>query len=359
MITPATEKFVGELTFASLSDNPVFAGLWSHAWSAHVEMGLWGDLMVIAPASANTMSKFAAGLCDNALTAVYLAAKCPVMIAPAMDRDMIAHPATQKNIQTLAAYGNIILPTGTGFLASGLEGEGRMLEPENILEGIAAFFVPKLLKNKKVMITAGPTQEALDPVRYLSNHSSGKMGIALALEAKRMGADVTLILGPSPVPVPAGITLKKVVSANDMLLAAQALADEQDIMIYAAAVADYTPDAVSDKKIKKKTDEFVLSLTKTQDVLGTIGKTKKPNQILVGFALETDNEIENAKKKLSAKNLDFVVLNSLQDKGAGFAHDTNKITILDKNGAIEAYELKSKQAVAQDILAKVIAMCKG
>lgn len=354
IVTPSTEKFVGELTFGSLSGNPVFSGLWSHEWSAHVEMGLWGDLMVVAPASANTIAKFANGICDNALTAVYLAAKCPVMIAPAMDRDMILHPATQKNTETLRSYGNWVLPTGSGYLASGLEGQGRMPEPEEIIEAMEDFFTPKSLKGKKVMVTAGPTQEAIDPVRYLSNHSSGKMGIALAQEAKRMGAEVTLLLGPTSVVVPDGINLIRVVSAKDMLIAAQSVASTQDIMIYSAAVADYSPTIVSDSKIKKKTEEFTLDLSKTTDVLGTIGKTKKAHQILVGFALETDQEEENARKKLESKNLDFVVLNSLRDKGAGFAHDTNKITILDKNGNIEAFDLKSKQEVARDILNKVI-----
>ena len=354
IMTPATEKFVGALTFATLSENAVFSDLWNHEWSAHVEMGLWGDLMLIVPATANTMAKLANGICDNALTAVYLAAKCPVIVAPAMDRDMIAHPATQKNIQTLTEFGTTVLGTASGFLASKLEGQGRMLEPEEILEKVYNFFTPKHLTGKKVMITAGPTQEPLDPVRYLSNHSSGKMGIALAVEAHRMGAEVTLLLGPTHIPVPSHIQVERVVSANDMLVAAKKYADNQDIMIYAAAVADYTPAEVSEIKIKKKTDDFKLELIKTQDVLGTIGKTKRENQVLVGFALETNNEIENAQKKLSSKNLDFVVLNSLQDAGAGFAHDTNKITILDKFGKMESFPLKSKTEVAKDILMKLM-----
>lgn len=348
--TPSVSQFVGELSFASLSGNSVFSGLWEEEWSQHVELGLWGDVMLVAPATAQTLAKFANGLCDNSLTAVYLAAKCPVIVAPAMDRDMYLHPATQKNLKTLQAYGNTVLPTGTGFLASGLDGPGRMLEPEEMLEALITHFTPKTLQGKKVMVTAGPTQEALDPVRYISNHSSGKMGIALAIEAQRMGAEVILLLGPSSEIIPASIKLKRVTSAKDMLIAAQEHADNQDIMIYAAAVADYTPKEVSDIKIKKKTDDFHLEMIKTADVLGTIGKTKRENQILVGFALETNNEIENAQKKLSSKNLDFVVLNSLQDKGAGFAHDTNKITILDKNGKIVHFELKSKTEVAKDIL---------
>lgn len=348
--TPSVSQFVGELSFASLSGNSVFSGLWEEEWSQHVELGLWGDVMLVAPATAQTLAKFANGMCDNSLTAVYLAAKCPVIVAPAMDRDMYLHPATQKNLKTLQEYGNTVLQTGTGFLASGLDGPGRMLEPEEMLEALITHFTPKTLQGKKVMVTAGPTQEALDPVRYISNHSSGKMGIALAIEAQRMGAEVTLLLGPSTEIIPASIKLKRVISAKDMLIAAQEHADNQDIMIYAAAVADYTPKEVSDIKIKKKTDDFHLEMIKTADVLGTIGKTKRENQILVGFALETNNEIANAQKKLSSKNLDFVVLNSLQDKGAGFAHDTNKITILDKNGKIVHFELKSKTEVAKDIL---------
>ncbi len=356
VMTPDAERFVGSLTFASLSGFPVFSGLWSHEWSAHVEMGLWGDLMLVAPTTANTLAKFANGLCDNALTAVYLAAKCPVMLAPAMDRDMITHLATRRNLETLIQYGNIVLPTDSGYLASKLEGEGRMLEPENIVTYIHDFFTPKLLKGKKIMVTAGPTQEALDPVRYLSNHSSGKMGIVIAEEATRMGAEVTLLLGPTTLPVPKNVNLIRVISAADMLRYATVHADFQDIMIYAAAVADYTPEQISEIKIKKKSEDFTLNLIKTVDVLKTISETKKQGQILVGFALETDNEIENAKKKLVSKSLDFVVLNSLRDKGAGFAVDTNKITILDNKGNIEEYRLKPKQEVARDILTKVVSL---
>lgn len=353
VITPATKQFVGELTFSTLSENPVFEGLWSAQWSAHVEMGLWADVMLVAPCTTNTLAKFANGLCDNALTAVYLAAKCPVMIAPAMDRDMFLHPATQKNIQTLQSYGNTVLPTGNGFLASGLEGWGRMLEPEEIFEALISHFTPKKLQGKKMLITAGPTQEALDPVRYLSNHSTGKMGIALATEAMRMGAEVTLVIGPTHVAIPAGITVKKIISAKDMLLAVRENAESQDIMIFSAAVADYTPAEVADKKIKKNTDEFHLALQKTTDILKETVEKKREGQIIMGFALETNNEMEHAHKKLISKNADFIVLNSMQDAGAGFGHDTNKVTLLHKSGTVTDFSLKSKSEVAKDILAAI------
>lgn len=353
VITPATKQFVGELTFSTLSENPVFEGLWSAQWSAHVEMGLWADVMLVAPCTTNTLAKFANGLCDNALTAVYLAAKCPVMIAPAMDRDMFLHPATQKNIQTLQSYGNTVLPTGNGFLASGLEGWGRMLEPEEIFETLISHFTPKKLQGKKMLITAGPTQEALDPVRYLSNHSTGKMGIALATEAMRMGADVTLVIGPTHVAIPAGINVKKIISAKDMLLAVRENAESQDIMIFSAAVADYTPAEVADKKIKKNTDEFHLALQKTTDILKETVEKKREGQIIMGFALETNDEMEHAHKKLISKNADFIVLNSMQDAGAGFGHDTNKVTLLHKSGTVTDFSLKSKSEVAKDILAAI------
>ena len=354
VITPATKEFVGELTFSTLSENPVFEGLWSAQWSAHVEMGLWADVMLVAPCTTNTLAKFANGLCDNALTAVYLAAKCPIIIAPAMDRDMFLHPATQKNMQTLQSYGNTVLPTGNGFLASGLEGWGRMLEPEEIFEALVSHVTPKILQGKKVMITAGPTQEALDPVRYLSNHSTGKMGIALATEAMRMGAEVTLIIGPSHISIPAGIQVKKIISAQDMLFAVREHKDNQDIMLFSAAVADYTPTEVSDKKIKKKTDDFHLSLQKTVDILAETVAQKRPEQIILGFALETNNEMEHAHKKLITKNADFIVLNSMQDAGAGFGHDTNKITLLHKSGTVTHFPLKSKREVARDILTTIV-----
>ncbi|MCL4150231.1 UNVERIFIED_CONTAM: hypothetical protein GTU68_057599 [Idotea baltica] len=357
--TPSTEKFVGELTFASLSGHPVFSGLWEENWSEHVSLGTWADLMIVAPTTANTLAKFANGLCDNALTAVYLAARCPILIAPAMDADMYIHPSTSANIEKLKSYGNHLLPTGTGFLASGLEGPGRLLEPDEIMKHIAAQWPSnKPLKGKRLLVTAGPTQEAIDPVRFISNHSSGKMGYAIAQTAKEVGAEVTLVTGPSRLDSPSGVTTLKVTSAQEMYEAVRAIAPEQDIIIMSAAVADYTPLTISDNKIKKKDGDMSIELKRTVDILKYLGENKPENQMLIGFALETNNELENAQKKLAKKNLDFVVLNSLQDKGAGFAHDTNKITLLDRHGEQETFPLKSKQAVAQDILGKVISLLK-
>lgn len=349
--TDSLEHFVGELTLSSLSGHKVFRDLWAENWSEHVTLGTWADLMVVAPATANTLAKLANGLCDNALTAVYLAARCPVMLAPAMDADMYIHPRTQANLARLSADGCTVLPVGNGFLASGLEGPGRMMEPEEIFTRITDFFTEnRPLAGKKLLLTAGPTREALDPVRYLTNHSSGKMGYALAQEAVRMGAEVTLVSGPVHLPVPEGVTLVKVASAQDMYEAVMAHADTQDILIMAAAVADYTPVEVADRKIKKKESEFVLTLKKTTDILASLGKIKSPRQLLVGFALETDNELENARKKLQAKNADLIVLNSLQNSGAGFSHDTNQITLVGPAEEVKHFPLKSKQEAAKDIL---------
>jgi phosphopantothenoylcysteine decarboxylase/phosphopantothenate--cysteine ligase len=352
--SPSVQHFVGDLSFAALSGKPVFSGLWSANWSEHVSIGTWADLMLIAPATANTIGKLANGICDNALTAVYLAARCPVWIAPAMDADMFIHPSTRENLNKLASFGNRILPTGAGFLASGLEGPGRLLEPEEIFAEIDVFFGPKPLSGKKLLLTAGPTQEAIDPVRYISNHSSGKMGYAIAEKARDLGAQVTLISGPTSIPNPPGITTIRVRSADQMLAEVLAVSKEQDIMIMSAAVVDYAPATVSDTKIKKKDAEFTLELRKTADILKTVGQNKLPGQFLAGFALETDHAEEHAKQKLASKNLDMIVLNSLQDEGAGFGHDTNKITIFDKNDGIERYPLKSKSEVASDILEKII-----
>ncbi|TAE56228.1 MAG: bifunctional phosphopantothenoylcysteine decarboxylase/phosphopantothenate--cysteine ligase CoaBC [Bacteroidetes bacterium] len=349
--TDSLEHFVGELTLSSLSGHKVFRDLWAENWSEHVTLGTWADLMVVAPATANTLAKLANGLCDNALTAVYLAARCPVMLAPAMDADMYIHPRTQANLSRLSADGCTVLPVGNGFLASGLEGPGRMMEPEEIFERITDFFAQKRpLAGKKLLLTAGPTREALDPVRYLTNHSSGKMGYALAQEAARMGAEVTLVSGPTHLPAPEGVTRIGVNSAQDMYEAVMAHADTQDILIMAAAVADYTPVEVADRKIKKKESEFVLTLKKTTDILASLGKLKQPRQLLIGFALETDNELENARKKLQAKNADLIVLNSLQDSGAGFSHDTNQITLVGPVEEVKHFPLKSKQEAAKDIL---------
>jgi phosphopantothenoylcysteine decarboxylase/phosphopantothenate--cysteine ligase len=357
VITPATTHFVGELTFAALSDLPVFSGLWDEAWSEHVEAGLWADLMLVAPATAHTLAKFAHGLCDNALTAVYLAARCPIMVAPAMDLDMYQHPRTQANLACLRDDGVTVLPTGTGFLASGLQGPGRLLEPEAILQHVQAYWGPKPLQGKQLLLTAGPTQEAIDPVRYLSNHSSGKMGYALAQAAQQMGATVTLVSGPTALPHPTGVTMVSVVSAQQMYQAVMERAAAQDILIMAAAVADFTPIDVADQKIKKGGDQdMVIHLKKTPDILATVGANKLPHQRLIGFALETQDEEANAREKLTRKHLDAIVLNSLRTPGAGFAHDTNQVTWLDKEGQRLPFPLKSKVEVARDILQQIVAM---
>lgn len=354
--TEAVSEFVGELTFSSLAGHPVFQGLWSSEWSEHVELGNWADLMVVAPATAHTLAKMANGLCDNALTAVYLAARCPVMVAPAMDVDMYLHPRTKANLATLEVDGVMVLPTGTGYLASGLQGPGRLLEPEQIMNHIQTALGPKPLQGKRLLLTAGPTRESLDPVRFITNHSSGKMGYAIATIAQQMGASVTLVSGPVQLAPPPGVEVISVQSAQDMYEAVHERVQEQDIIIMSAAVADYTPKEEAAQKLKKGAGPMVLELQRTQDILKSVGKIKQGQQILVGFALETENELENATKKLHKKNLDVVVLNSLRDAGAGFGHDTNKITLLDRNGGVEALPLKSKIEAAQDILQKIISI---
>jgi len=353
--TPAVSQFVGELSFSSLSGHPVFSGLWEENWSAHVALGTWADLMVVVPATANTLAKFAQGLCDNALTAVYLAARCPTLLAPAMDADMYAHPSVQRNLQILANDGVQVLPTGVGFLASGLEGPGRLLEPDEIFAAIQQHFIPnQALAGKKVMISAGPTREALDPVRYITNHSSGKMGYELAKTARDMGAVVHLVTGPTALPAPQGVDLYPVESARDMFRVIQELAPEQDILIMAAAVSDYTPRKVASQKLKKTGETLELVLNKTPDILKYLGAHKRVEQFLVGFALETQDALKHAQEKLLHKNLDLIVVNSLEDAGAGFRHDTNKITLLDRKGGQEGFPLKPKTEVARDILAKII-----
>jgi len=355
--TPSVDHFVGKLTFSALSDLPVFSGLWDEAWSEHVEAGQWADLMVIAPATAQTIAKMANGMVDNALTAVYLAAKCPVMVAPAMDVDMFLHPRTQANLETLKSDGVTVLPTESGFLASGLEGPGRMLEPEKILTHVNAHFSPPLLAGKKVLITAGPTREAIDPVRFLTNHSTGKMGYAIASTANSYGAEVTLISGPTNLASPPGVNRISVQSTQDMYEAVMKHYANQDLIIMSAAVSDFTPENPANEKIKKKTGEGMqISLKRTPDILATVGGLKKPEQFLMGFALETQNEEKNALRKLERKNLDAIVLNSLKDEGAGFGHDTNKITLLTRSGDKFAYPLKSKAEVARDILQKVVSL---
>lgn len=359
VLTDSASSFVSPLTLATLSKNPVVSSFVtdegdSTDWNNHVDLGLWGDFMLIAPATANTMSKMANGTCDNLLLAIYLSAKCPVFFAPAMDLDMYKHPSTKTSFEKLHAFGNIMIPATSGELASGLHGEGRMAEPEDIVAFVKQYLSKGLpLQGKKVMITAGPTYEAIDPVRFIGNHSSGLMGFELAREAARLGAEVVLISGPSHFTISNDqITVLKVVSADEMYDAAHAHFENSHIVICAAAVADYRPKTVADQKIKKSSNDFTIELIKNKDILLSLGKIKK-NQFLLGFALETENEVENAKGKLRKKNLDAIVLNSLNDSGAGFGTPTNKITFIDKNSQIKTFDLKSKAAVAVDILSEI------
>jgi len=360
IMTPASKDFVTPLTLSTLSKNPVHSTFYNEEdenaqWNNHVELGLWADIMIIAPATANTLSKMVNGNCDNLLIATYLSAKCPVYFAPAMDLDMYKHPSTVASFRTLHQFGNTIIPAESGELASGLSGEGRMAEPENIIAFLEADLSSKLpLNGKKILITAGPTYEAIDPVRFIGNHSSGKMGFDIANEAANLGAEVILISGPTHLKVKnSSINVINVTTAQEMYDATHEYFDKIDVAIAAAAVADYKPKNVAVQKIKKNDEAFTIELEKTKDILASLGKTKK-NQFLIGFALETENEIENAKLKIQKKNLDLIVLNSLQDEGAGFAKSTNKITFIDKNFKIEPMELKSKEEVAKDILNKVI-----
>ena len=355
VMTPSAKDFVTPLTIATLSKNPVLSTFTATdqdnpLWNDHVELGLWADAFLVAPATSNTLSAMAQGRCNNLLLAVYLSAKCPVFIAPAMDLDMFAHPSNQKNMETLTSYGNKVLPVGEGFLASGLEGKGRMLEPETIVTHLIDFFNPNLpLKNKKILITAGPTYEAIDPVRFIGNHASGKMGFALAEVAAQLGAEVTLISGPTSEKIEyPTIKVEKVVSAKAMFEAVKNSYSQADIAIAAAAVADFKPEVEAEQKIKKKTDQVTLNLVPTQDILAYMGANKK-KQYLLGFALETENELDNAKGKLERKNLDGIVLNSLQDSGAGFSVSTNKITFIHADKSIQTFPLQSKYACAQAI----------
>ena len=357
--TEASLDFIAPLTLATLSENPVLTKMVdpdSGEWSNHVELGLWADMMVVAPLTAHTMAKMKAGECDNLLLATYLSAKCPVYFAPAMDLDMYKHPSTKANISTLQEYGNFLIPSGFGELASGLVGEGRMAEPSEIIDSIIVELNKDLpLTNKKVLITAGPTHESIDPVRFIANRSSGKMGIALAIEAANNGALVNLILGPTHLECKhANITVYKVITASQMHERVNALFSTTDIGIFAAAVADYKADFVSKNKIKKSDGNLNISLEKTVDILAEMGNKKNDKQFVVGFALETDNEVENAKYKLKRKNLDLIVLNSLNNKGAGFQYNTNKITIIDKSNKISNFELKDKSEVAKDVIDKII-----
>lgn len=359
IMTPASKDFVTPLTLSTLSKNEVLSSFTKEedenkVWNSHVELGLWADFMLIAPATANTLSKMATGNSDNFLLATYLSAKCPVFFAPAMDLDMYQHPSTKNSFRTLESYGNVMIPAGTGELASGLTGEGRMAEPEEILKFIEDHLSQNLpLKNKTILITAGPTYEAIDPVRFIGNHSSGKMGFELAEAAAALGAKVILISGPTHLEVKnEEIKLTRVVSTQDMHDAVNANFQHVDVVIAAAAVSDYKPKVVADQKIKKAEEQFSIELTRTQDILAGLGE-KKTTQKLIGFALETNNELENAKGKLKRKNLDFIVLNSMQDTGAGFKKDTNKITIVYPDRKV-AFQVKPKEEVARDILNEVV-----
>ena len=364
VMTEHAKKFITPLTMATLSKNPIYTEFFNPEngeWNSHVSLGTWADLFLIAPATANTRAKMANGIADNLLLTTYLSARCPVFVAPAMDLDMLQHPSTQKNISTIKSYGNTIIDPEDGELASGLSGKGRMAEPETIVEEIKCFFSKKKIiikaNNKKIVINAGPTREAIDPVRFISNHSSGKMGIAIADVAAEYGFDVTLVLGPVNIkPKHSSIKIVNVVSADEMAKECISLFEKCDVAILAAAVADYTPVVKASHKIKKSDANLNIELKKTTDIAASLGAKKRENQLLVGFALETDNERDNAIKKLKSKNLDFIVLNSLNDKGAGFGGETNKVTIIDKNNNIDIFELKSKEEVAHDILDKILTM---
>jgi len=357
LMTESAGDFITPLTLSTLSKRHVISDVHSDSgWNNHVELGLWADALVVAPATANTLAKLANGLCDNILSAVYLSARCPVFVAPAMDVDMWHHPATQANLKRLQEYGVHVIPVEHGELASGLVGDGRMAEPENIVAFLDHHLMVSkgALAGKKALVTAGPTFEPLDPVRFLGNHSTGKMGIAIAEELQRQGADVTLVLGPTDIkPEHPGVKVISVMTAQNMFEACSKLFPETDIAVLAAAVADYRPKVFSSTKIKKKDDDLSLELAKTVDIAASLGKQKKAGQLLVGFALETNDEEKNALLKLEKKNLDFIVLNSMQDQGAGFGHDTNKITILRRNGEHVDFPLKSKKAVAIDIVAEI------
>ena len=360
VMTPAAKDFVTPLTLSTLSKNPVQSTFYdkneeNELWNNHVDLALWADLMIIAPLTANTLAKMAEGICDNLLLATYLSAKSTVYFAPAMDLDMYQHETTSANIKTLEARKNVFIAPSYGELASGLEGEGRMAEPEEIVSFIQNHILAKSpLNGKQVLITAGPTYEAIDPVRFIGNHSSGKMGFALAKVAADLGADVKLITGPSNEELShSNVKRIDVVSAEQMYKATHSYFNDSHIAIFSAAVSDFTPKVVSSQKIKKKKSEMEVALVPTKDILASVGLIKK-SQFLVGFALETENELENAKDKIQKKNLDLIVLNSLRDKGAGFKSDTNKVTLIDKDGHILSFELKTKQEVASDIFNEIL-----
>lgn len=360
IMTPSAHDFITPLTLATVSKNPVLTNFIKDStgvWNNHVDLGLWADAMVIAPASANTIAKMAAGICDNLLLAVYLSARCPVFFAPAMDLDMLQHPSTTSNIQKLKSWGNHLINPGHGELASGLVGTGRMAEPEEIIAQLTTYFNNQSpLAGKKALVTAGPTHEALDPVRFIGNNSSGKMGYAIAEELANQGAEVTLVSGPTSITVShPNIKLLRVTSAEEMYQVCVSHFASTDITVLSAAVADYKPAQRADQKIKKSDDLLTIELIKTRDIAAELGKLKKKEQFTVGFALETENEKSNAEKKIKSKNFDLIVLNSLRDKGAGFGYDTNKITLIDKNNKATDFSLKSKKEVATDIVNAIMA----
>lgn len=359
VMTPSSADFVSKLTLSTLSKNPVLVDLFTEeTWANHVELGRWADVMVIAPLSCNTLSKMASGQCDNLLLAVYLSATCPVIVAPAMDEDMWHHASTKKNLKTIQEQGCKLINVGYGELASGLIGDGRMAEPEEIATEIENLFrTANQLKNKKALVAAGPTYEQIDPVRFIGNHSSGKMGYALAEELANRGAEVTLVSGPVSIETKnKNIKLVKVQTAEEMYNACSNGARNYDVAVMAAAVADYTPVETANEKIKKTSKEITVSLKETKDILASLGKEKSAKQILVGFALETTNEQANAQKKLRDKNADVIILNSLKDEGAGFGHDTNKVTLFFKNGEEKKLQLKSKTELAKDIVDSIITL---
>lgn len=364
IMTPMAKQFITPLTIATLAKSPILVDFYNPEngdWNSHVDLGMWADLYLIAPASANTIGKMANGIADNLLLTTYLSAKCPVLVAPAMDLDMYAHPANLKNLETLKSYGNRIVEPASGELASGLIGKGRMEEPENIVKAVENFFFqPAELSGKHFLVTAGPTFEPIDPVRFIGNWSSGKMGYAIAEELAKRGAKVSLVSGPTNISsMHPNITKTDVVSAEEMYQKCIDIYPNTHGAVMCAAVADYRPDSYSDVKIKRKSNDLSINLTPNKDIAAELGKIKKQEQLLVGFALETNDEVQNSAKKLQSKNLDFIVLNSLRDKGAGFNHDTNKISIIFKDGKAEHFDLKSKADVAKDIVDQIVRSTKS
>ena len=362
VMTPLAKQFITPLTLATLAKNPIYVDFFNPEngeWNSHVSLGMWADAYLIAPATANTIGKMANGIADNLLLTSYLSAKCPVFVAPAMDLDMYAHPAVQKNIETLKSYGVHFIDAEDGELASGLVGKGRLAAPEKIVESLDAFFNGQmLLTGKKVMVTAGPTYEKIDAVRFIGNYSSGKMGYAIAEECASRGAEVVLVSGPTSLNVHnSNIKLVRVNSAREMYEACNSEFPQCNAAVLSAAVADFTPQNVSDTKIKRKDNNLEITLKPTDDIAASLGK-QKGDRVLVGFALEKENELENAIGKLERKNFDFIVLNSMNDKGAGFNHDTNKITIINRNKEVKNYDLKSKVMVAKDIVDEIEKLLK-